>query len=296
MSITTLSLIESLLLDDLPAGWWGLDTADPTADDSGHGYTLTAIGAPANAASLHTRGDGGASGCRDFNGSTGGYFTAASIFQTNDSYPEKIGDYGFSNNSGDTVNLIAPYLANPIRTGDLMLAILAHGTAAATITTAPAGWTQIGSTVDFTQGAMAVYKRTADATDELHPTYTWVWSATAGVAGLILAYRGCDSAVAALVFDAGGQGTASGTLHTSTTETHPPAAVRLALWASDGDTVITPNPVGATEVYDLNIAGRPFIKAVEYQDTNSGSGSEWANTTNNSNEIIIAIIQWLRDT
>ncbi len=72
----TLSLIESAVRDDRPAGYWGLDTANPLDDDSGNGNTLTAVGAPANVAGLLTGGDTGSSGARDFSG-VGQAYTAA---------------------------------------------------------------------------------------------------------------------------------------------------------------------------------------------------------------------------
>ena len=87
MSITTLNLYESLLQHDRPLAWWGLDTADPTADDSGHGWTLTAVGAPANAASLLTRGDSGASGSRDFGGAADAYFVNGTVNALGDPPP-----------------------------------------------------------------------------------------------------------------------------------------------------------------------------------------------------------------
>src|SRR5262249_21234968 len=72
-------LYESILLHDRPSAWWGLDTADPTVDDSGHSYTLTAVGAPANTATLLTRGDGGLSGCRDFGGTADAYKVSGTV-------------------------------------------------------------------------------------------------------------------------------------------------------------------------------------------------------------------------
>lgn len=81
MSITTLGLYESVVQQDRPSGWWGLDTAGPTADDSGNGGTLTAVGTPADTATLLPAGEtGSATGCRDFNGSSGAYTAAATAF------------------------------------------------------------------------------------------------------------------------------------------------------------------------------------------------------------------------
>lgn len=77
MSISTLTLWESVVLDDDPAAFWGLDTADPLVDDSGNGNTLTAVAAPANNATLLPAGEtGGSTGARDFNGSTQAYTAA----------------------------------------------------------------------------------------------------------------------------------------------------------------------------------------------------------------------------
>jgi hypothetical protein len=67
----TFALYESVILHDRPVAYWRFETAAPTADTSGNGHTLTAVGTPTNATGLISAGNG-----RDFSGS-GQAYTAA---------------------------------------------------------------------------------------------------------------------------------------------------------------------------------------------------------------------------
>jgi hypothetical protein len=64
-------LYESVALHDIPAGYWRLDNAAPTTDESGNANTLSTVASPANIAGLITAGE-----ARDFNGSTQAYTAA----------------------------------------------------------------------------------------------------------------------------------------------------------------------------------------------------------------------------
>lgn len=239
MSITTLALYESLLRHDRPIGWWGLDTADPTEDDSGHGYTLTAVAAPSNAASLLTRGDGGASGCREFDGSTQAYYVNGTIY-ADPSAPPAFHAAVTVEATATSLTLVTPagVLAN-----DLLIFSMTHDTAAATVTAAPSDWTQIGTTVGTGNVAVATYKL-VPSTALAPRDYTWTWSASADLRGILLVYRGADTGVSGLVYDSGRQSTASGTQHASTSETCPVQSRAVLFWA-DSDTTadITPESV-----------------------------------------------------
>jgi hypothetical protein len=258
MSITLLpgglltpALYESLLLHDRSSAWWGLDTSNPLEDDSGHGYVLTAIGAPANAATLLTRGDNGLSGCRDFNGTTDGYSTPGTVTTAPDGPPA----FQDSTTSQGTTTANADVLTpGGVTAGDLVLTVITHSTPTATVSTIPAGWTQVGTTLNAGTHAVAVFKRTPSADDPPN-TYTWVWSVTGSLLNVCLLYRGADSAVSGLVFDAGLQVTASGVYHTTTTETNPAGARAVAIWTAElASLTITP--------YSLNISSRVDVSNV----------------------------------
>ncbi len=274
MSITTLSLVESLLQHDRSGGWWGLDTADPTVDDSGSGYTLTAIGAPANAASLHTRGDTGASGSRDFNGTADAYFTAGSVTKAPEGPPP------FHAAVSNTVTSATAEIVSPggIKIGDLLLIVGLHPTPTATVTTGPSGFTQVGTTLNAGTHALAVYRKTAVAADTVPQPYQVVWDSSAALVTGMLVYRGLDSSVAGLIFDSGQQATASDTFHSTTTETHPDGARQLVLWTKDAALTLDPFPTGKSE--RLKVAnGNLQLQAVDYEKTTAGSGFRTAVTT-----------------
>jgi hypothetical protein len=249
MSITTASLVESLLQHDRPAGWWGLDTADPLVDDSGHGYTLTAVGTPSNSASLHTRGDTGASGCRDFNGTTGAYDVFGTIYGENPETPSYVA-LSSAGAQGAPVPLniftgtaYGQFAEEPnyraattgvLEVGSLLVVGLNTNTAGATITVAPAGWTQLGSTINYTAGTAAVYHRTATQEDIDGRTHTWEWSAGTAMEAVLAAWSGCDPDVATLIFDFDFVATGSSTDHSTGTISVPANAARLVvIWMSD---------------------------------------------------------------
>ena len=274
MSITTLSLYESLLRGDRPLAWWGLDSADPTDDDSGHGYDLTAVGAPANAASLLTRGDGGASGSRDFDGAADAYFTLGTLYDPPEGPPPF---HAASSGTGTDANakIVSP---GGVAVGDLLLVVLAHATQTATISSAPAGWTQVGTTLNATNHAAAIYRKTAVQADTVPQEYVWVWSSAGGTVTGMLVYRGLDPGVSGLIYDSGQQATASATSHSTTTETHPAQARQLVIWTNDSTATITPNPAGIFE--RLSAAnGNVKIRAVDYLQEAAGSGARSATTS-----------------
>ena len=272
MSITTLSLYESLLKHDRHCAWWGLDTADPTVDDSGHGHTLTALATPSNAAGLVAHGDGGASGCRDFNGSTGGYFCNGTVMADPDTQP---GFLYLQEATSATADIA--FTTGTVEANDLLLVALVHPTATATISSAPAGWTQVGSTLNFTAGALAVYKRTPSV-QEPPALYTWTWNSTGALYAVLLGYRGANTAVSGLIFDSGQQATASGQFHATTVETYPKYARVLAIYGADMAGTITPATVDANvRVNGGN--GDSKIVAVDYPLITSGSTSKSASTS-----------------
>jgi hypothetical protein len=279
VSVTTISLIESLLLHDRPAAWWGLDTADPLTDDAVFGttqlgYTLTALATPTNSASLHTRGDTGASGCRDFNGSTGGYFTAGSVTADPEGPPPF---HAAAVPTAATSALATVVSPGGIAVGDLLLYISLHTTPAATVTTAPAGYTQVGTTLNAGTHAVAVYRKTAVQADTVPQEVTLVWNSSAANVAAMLVYRGCDTSVANLIFDSGQQATSSATFHSTTTETHPDGSRQLVLWSRDFATTLDPFPTGKTERTNITNGNLQLI-AVDYEKETDGSGFRTATT------------------
>lgn len=266
MSVSTLSLIESLLQHDRPGAWFGLDTANPLTDDSGNGYTLTAVGAPANAATLHTRGDTGASGCRNFDGAADAYFTAGSVTDV----PEGPPPFHASSSAfmtSATATVVSP---GGVKVGDLLLIVSAHPTATATVTTGPSGFTQVGSTLNAGTHAVAVYRKTAVQADTVPQEVSLVWNSSAAVVIGMLVYRGLDSTVANLIYDSGQQATTSDTFHSTTTETHPDGARRLVLWTKDVSGTLDPYPTGKSERISVS-NGNLQLLALDYEAVSAGS-------------------------
>ena len=93
--------------------------------------------------------------------------------------------------------------------GDLLLAAFVHSTSTATVSTPPAGWTQVGTTLNFTAGALAVYKKVAVLADTTASTMSLIWSTTGNLTAFAVCYGPCDQSVSGLIFDSGQQATAS---------------------------------------------------------------------------------------
>lgn len=274
MSVTTISLIESLLQHDRPAAWWGLDTADPLTDDSGHGFALTALATPTNATSLHTRGDTGASGCRDFNGTTGGYFCNGRVTDA-PAGPPAFHDATSAIATSATGAVVSP---GGVAVGDEMFFVAQHMTQTATVTTAPSGWTIVNTLLNATTHALVVYKKTAVEADTLPQEYRIFWNSSAPLITAILVYRGWDTSVAGCVFDSNRQVTASATFHSTTTETHPAGARQLVIWTKDvATTLIDPNPTNENERLNV-VNGNAQMVVVDYAQETAGSGFTTATT------------------
>lgn len=125
-----------------------------------------------------------------------------------------------------TVNVPAGTVAN-----DVMIASIAmrpcsntSGAACTTTITAPAGWTQVGTTIDQTTGAgtggyghrLAIYRRVATGAEPA--SYTWSFGGTpvhAGATGVISSFSGVDTANP-IVANAG-QATAAAATHVAPT-------------------------------------------------------------------------------
>jgi len=267
------ALYESLLYQDRAIAWWGLDATDATPDGSGHGYTLTVNGTPTAAATLLPRGDGTDQGSRDFNGTTGAYWTNGTLYSTPTAPPAYHSATAAAGNIADA-KIVTP---DGVQAGDLVIACLVHATPTATITTAPAGWTQIGTTLNAGTCAQAVYRRNP-VVDEPPEEFTWTWNSAAVTLSTILVYRNCDQAVSGLVYDYGQQTTVSASDHSTTTETAPVQSHALALWCGDFVGTITPDPTGLKNRVDIS-TGQVKIVAAEYDSALGGSITKTATTS-----------------
>jgi len=266
-------LYPSLIQADRPAAWWSLDTADLTLDNTGHGYTLTAQGTPTAATTLLTYGDDASTGAGDFDGSTDAYWTLGSVTDIADAIPARQASATTTATSNATINVSVPDAED----GDLVLVLMTHSTNTATVSTAPSGWTQVGSTLDYTNGAAALYKR-LPSQDEYARTVPWVWSASATILAVALVYRGADPDVSGLVYDSGQQATASSTSHATTSETWPDMAAVVAFWADDSTATVTPFlDVNGTTITTVS-SGNTELHAVEYEEEVAGSGTKLAFT------------------
>src|SRR2546430_15774316 len=79
--------------------------------------------------------------------------------------------------------------------GDVMIATIAVRPNTATITT-PAGWTPVLPRVDNSAGtaSLAIYRRTADASDSSVTDYAWSTSGATFAMGTIQSFSGVDTA------------------------------------------------------------------------------------------------------
>jgi hypothetical protein len=270
-------LYETLISQDRPTAWWGLDTAHPLLDDTGKGYDLTVVGAPADAASLLTRGDGGEAGCRNFDGAADAYYVLGTLTDPPAGPPPFHASATGSGSTADS-DVISPA---GVLAGDLLLVCTMHTTAAATISAAPAGWTQVGSTLNATSHAAAVYKRTASSADTTQQTYRWTWDSAANTAVVMLVYRGLDTGVAGLIYDSGQQATASDAFHVTTSETFPVQSGQVVFWTKDSTATVTPFPTGLNSRATA-ANGNLGIRAVDYHQASAGSGTRTAVTSANT--------------
>lgn len=268
-------LYPSLMFADRPVAWWGVDVA-PLDDDSGHGYSLTVNGGPTQVPTLLTHGSGAAGGARDFNGSTDVYWTLGTLYQA-PKVPPFFHSATATAGATDTAKVTTP---NGIEAGDLVLAVLLHSNNTATISSTPAGWTQVGTTLNATSCAVAVFKKLPSA-DEPANEHAWVWSVAGTTLNGCLVYRNCDQSVSGLIFDSGQQVTASGNFHQSTTETNPIQAHALAIWAAETTGSIVPNPTGLNSRLDVAAANMKLV-AAEYDIAAAGSTYNTAATTTNT--------------
>jgi len=269
---TANGLYPSLLRADRPVAWWGLDVG-PTDDDSLHGYTLSTNGSPTQVASLVARGGAAGGGARDFNGSTGAYWTLGTLYDA-PKVPPNFHSATATAGTSDTAKVTTP---NGILAGDLVIAVLTHSVNTATISAAPAGWTQVGSTLNAGTVAVAVYKRLPVA-DEPANEFAWTWSTTGTTLNGCLVYRNADQSVSGLIYDVGFTTTASGAFHSTTTETNPIQAHALALWAAETTATITPNPTGLKSRLDVAAANMKLV-AAEYDVAAAGSTYRTASTS-----------------
>ncbi len=265
-------LYASLIEADRPIAWWGLDSTSPTTDESGHGYTLTTTGSPTTGATLLSHGNEVNGASRDFNGSSDAYSTLGTLYQAPDVPPQYHSATAAAGITTESTITTPP----GVEAGDLVLACHVHATPTATIASAPAGWTQIGTTLNAGNSAMAVYKYLPVA-DEPPTEYTWTWSVAATTLSTILVYRNANPAVSGLIFDSGQQATSSGSFHSTTTETNPIQAHALALWAAEFSGHITPDPTGVNRRVDIS-TGQIKIVAAEYDVAAAGSVTKRAST------------------
>src|SRR5438876_3186572 len=169
--------------------------------------------------------------------------------------------------------------------GDVMIATIAVRPNTATIT-APAGWTPVLPRVDNSAGteSLAIYRRTADASDSSVTDYAWSTSGATFAMGTIQSFSGVDTANPIDVWN--GQATASSTTHATpdvTTTVANPLLVAAHAMAS-GSVSWTP-PTGMTEIVDVQVGsttgGITLEKSTVVKSTAGATGAKTA--TNGSN-------------
>src|SRR5437879_4318901 len=137
--------------------------------------------------------------------------------------------------------------------GDVMIATIAVRPNTATIT-APAGWTPVLPRVDNSAGteSLAIYRRTADASDSSVTDYLWSTSGATFAMGTIQSFSGVDTANPIDVWN--GQATASSTTHATPDVTTTVANTLLvAAHAMASGSVYWTPPTGMTEIVDVQV-------------------------------------------
>lgn len=281
------SMVETLLFHDRASAWWGLDTADPLADDGAFataallvgGFRLTASGTPTNAATLHrAAADSGASGSRDFNGTNQAYTTPDQVL-TAAPGPPALHAVRSSQVTSATGTVLGP---GGVLAGDLLIFIATHPTAGATVSSAPSGFTLVGTALNCTTHTKAVYRRTADASDTTPQQYSITWNSSAAINTVVLVVRGCDPGVANLVFDSGEVATPTDNTHNSTVENYPEAAWQVIVATSKYPSVPQLNPPGRI-TWHQSANGQLSTIVAAYKQMVAGSGNQLAVTEINTN-------------
>src|SRR2546427_4533445 len=169
--------------------------------------------------------------------------------------------------------------------GDVMIATIAVRPNTATITT-PTGWTPVLPRVDNSAGteSLAIYRRTADASDSSVTDYLWSTSGATFAMGTIQSFSGVDTANPIDVWN--GQATASSTTHATPDVTTTVANTLLvAAHAMASGSVYWTPPTGMTEIVDVQVGsttgGITLEKSTVVQATAGATGAKTA--TNGSN-------------
>src|SRR5437773_4670538 len=169
--------------------------------------------------------------------------------------------------------------------GDVMIATIAVRPNTATITT-PAGWTPVLPRVDNSAGtaSLAIYRRTADASDSSVTDYAWSTSGATFAMGTIQSFSGVDTANPIDVWN--GQATASSTTHATPDVTTTVAnTLLIAAHAMASGSVSWTPPTGMTEIVDVQVGsttgGITLEKSTVVQSTAGATGAKTA--TNGSN-------------
>lgn len=270
----TPSLIESLIEQERPAGWWGLDAADPLVDDSGHGYTLQAESAPASVATLYPRGDDGLSGARDFDGVDDAYWVSGTITGS-PLAPPTLHDARATTASGQAT--IDVWMPQDVQAGALCVCVLAHSSPTATISAAPAGWTQVGTTVNAGTHALAVFRR-QPASAEPVGLYRWVWSTAGTLVALAITYHDPDPALTGGIAGSSVSATASGTSHATGTVPHPEQARALTIFTANFAGQLA-NAGAHARTIAVAQSGNLIVSACDYALASSGSVQRHAQTS-----------------
>src|SRR3989475_11157487 len=169
-------------------------------------------------------------------------------------------------------DIFASRISKPSGTvaGDVMIATIAVRPNTATIT-APAGWTPVLPRVDNSAGteSLAIYQRTADASDSSVTHYLWSTSGATFAMGTIQSFSGVDTANPIDVWN--GQATASSTTHatpdvtTTVANTLLVAAHAMAsgsvYWTPDATMTETVDVAGGSTNGGITVEGSTAVQA-----------------------------------
>src|SRR5437773_2861831 len=176
--------------------------------------------------------------------------------------------------------------------GDVMIATIAVRPNTATITT-PAGWTPVLPRVDNSAGteSLAIYRRTADASDSSVTGYVWSTSGATAALGTIQSFSGVDTANP---IDVGnGQATPSATTHATPNVTTTVANTLLVAahamasgsvyWTPDATMTETVDVSGGSTTGGITLEGSTAVQATAgatgAKTATNGAGTSYPGTT-----------------
>jgi len=175
--------------------------------------------------------------------------------------------------SSSNVSSIMVSRPTSLASGDVMIALITYrGGDTISVSTVPAGWTEITSRDDGASLGMHIYRKVAGGSEPA--SYTWTLSSGNRAAGAILAYRGVDTTSPILTFGSQINGASTSLIAPSITTTVANTML-VAFYGVPNDQNVTIAPPGAmTERFEVSTGAGPnglVAEAAEAAQAASGA-------------------------